>query len=93
MARHFTRHCLQVLVNGNDQVAQRERCRSASGKDVVELAPQTECIAYCCRFAILIIASKLSLTSASVVDQLQTLIRIAVLPCHTVTPHQQVPSR
>jgi hypothetical protein len=31
-------------------------------------------------------------TSASVVAQLQTLMRIAVRPCHTVAPHQQVPS-
>ena len=37
-------------------------------------------------------ASKLRSTSASVVAQDDTLIRIAVRPCQTVTPHQQVPS-
>jgi hypothetical protein len=38
------------------------------------------------------IASTLASTSASVVAQLDTLIRIAVRPCQTVPPHQQVPS-
>ena len=37
-------------------------------------------------------ASKLRSTSKSVVAQDDTLIRIAVRPCQTVTPHQQVPS-
>jgi hypothetical protein len=30
--------------------------------------------------------------SSSVVDQFETEIRIAALPCHTVPPNQQVPS-
>jgi len=34
----------------------------------------------------------LSSMSLSVVDQLLTLMRIAVWPFHTVPPHQQVPS-
>ena len=38
------------------------------------------------------IASKLRSTSASVVAHDDTLIRIAVLPCHTVGPAQHVPS-
>ena len=37
-------------------------------------------------------ASKLRSTSKSVVAQDDTLIRIAVRPCQTVAPHQQVPS-
>jgi glutamate/tyrosine decarboxylase-like PLP-dependent enzyme len=37
-------------------------------------------------------ASKLRSTSTSVVAQDDTLIRIAVRSCQTVTPHQQVPS-
>src|SRR5207244_13196537 len=37
-------------------------------------------------------ASRLRSTSASVVAQLETLMRIAVRPCHTVPPHQHVPS-
>ena len=36
------------------------------------------------------IASKLFSTSASVVAHDDTLIRIAVCPCQTVAPHQQV---
>jgi hypothetical protein len=31
-------------------------------------------------------------TSSSVVAQDETLMRMAVRPCHTVPPHQQVPS-
>ena len=42
--------------------------------------------------AIRMIASRLLSTSASVVAQLETLIRIAVFPCQTVPPHQHVPS-
>ena len=38
-------------------------------------------------------AATLRSTSLSRVDQLLTLMRIAVRPCHTVMPHQQVPSR
>jgi hypothetical protein len=38
------------------------------------------------------IATKLRSTSSSVVAHEQTLIRIAVRPCQTVPPHQQVPS-
>ena len=38
------------------------------------------------------IASRLCSTSAAVVAQDETLMRIAVLPCQTVPPHQQVPS-
>src|SRR6185312_44561 len=37
-------------------------------------------------------ASRLRSTSSSVVAQLLTLMRMAVRPCHTVPPHQQVPS-
>ena len=37
-------------------------------------------------------ASTVRSASASVVDQLLTLIRMAVLPCHTVPPIQAVPS-
>src|SRR5207244_7102527 len=44
------------------------------------------------RSAILRIAARLRSTSSSVVAQLETLIRIAVLPCHWVPPNQQVPS-
>ena len=39
------------------------------------------------------IAARLRFTSASVVAQDDTLMRIAVWPCQTVPPHQQVPSR
>src|SRR6266545_1075165 len=39
-----------------------------------------------------IMASRLRSISASVVAQDETLIRIAVCPCQTVPPHQQVPS-
>src|SRR5215510_5320876 len=39
-----------------------------------------------------IIASKLRSTSSSVVAHEETLMRIAARPCHTVPPHQQVPS-
>jgi hypothetical protein len=39
-----------------------------------------------------IIASRLRSTSVSVVAHEDTLIRIAVFPCHTVPPHQHVPS-
>ena len=42
--------------------------------------------------ATLIIASTLRSTSASVVAHDETLIRMAVRPCQTVTPHQHVPS-
>ncbi len=45
------------------------------------------------RSAQAIMASRLVSTSAAVVDQLQTLMRIARRPCQTVPPHQQVPSR
>src|SRR5271157_465837 len=38
------------------------------------------------------IASRLRSTSASVVAQEETLMRMAERPCHTVPPHQQVPS-
>ena len=38
-------------------------------------------------------ASRLARTSSSVVAQDETLIRIATCPCHSVPPHQQVPSR
>ena len=38
------------------------------------------------------IAARLRSTSASVVAHEQTLIRMAVRPCQTVPPHQQVPS-
>ena len=38
------------------------------------------------------IASRQRSTSASVVAQDDTLMRIAVRPCHTVPPHQHVPS-
>jgi hypothetical protein len=44
-------------------------------------------------FAILRMAARLCSTSSSVVTQFDTLIRIAVRPCHCVPPHQQVPSR
>src|SRR6516164_9128874 len=43
-------------------------------------------------FAILLIASTLRSTSSSVVAQHDTLMRIAVCPCHCVPPHQHVPS-
>ena len=39
-----------------------------------------------------IIASRLRSTSSSVVAHEETLMRIAVRPCQTVPPHQQVPS-
>jgi hypothetical protein len=39
-----------------------------------------------------ITASALRSMSSSVVAHDDTLIRIAVLPCHTVPPHQHVPS-
>src|SRR5712671_8224941 len=42
--------------------------------------------------AIRTIASRLRSTSLSVVAHDDTLIRIAVFPCHSVTPHQHVPS-
>ena len=42
--------------------------------------------------AMRIIAARLCSTSCSVVAQDETLMRIAVRPCHTVPPHQQVPS-
>jgi hypothetical protein len=38
------------------------------------------------------IDSRLCSTSSSVVAHDETLIRIAVLPCQTVPPHQQTPS-
>jgi hypothetical protein len=37
-------------------------------------------------------AATLRSTSPSVVDQQETLMRMAMRPCQTVTPHQQVPS-
>ena len=43
-------------------------------------------------FAILIMAAALRSTSSSVVAQQETEIRIAVCPCQSVPPHQQVPS-
>ena len=43
--------------------------------------------------AMRIMAARLRSTSASVVAQEETLMRIAVCPCQTVGPHQQVPSR
>lgn len=39
-----------------------------------------------------IMAARLRSTSSGVVAQLETLIRMAVLPCHTVPPHQHTPS-
>ena len=42
--------------------------------------------------AALSIAAKLRSTSSVVVAHDDTLMRIAVFPCHTVEPHQQVPS-
>jgi len=42
--------------------------------------------------AILIIVATLRSTSSSVVAQHDTLILIAVCPCHCVPPHQHVPS-
>src|SRR5262249_11717932 len=45
-----------------------------------------------CYPAIRNIASRLRSTSASVVAHEDTLIRIAWRPCHTVPPHQHVPS-
>jgi hypothetical protein len=38
------------------------------------------------------IAARLRSTSSWVVAQLETLMRMAVRPCHTVEPHQQTPS-
>ena len=43
-------------------------------------------------FAMRIIARALRSTSSSVVAHEETEIRIAVWPCHSVPPHQQVPS-
>src|ERR1051326_9126075 len=43
-------------------------------------------------FAMRIMASTLRSTSSSVVAQQETEMRMAVCPCHTVPPHQQVPS-
>jgi hypothetical protein len=42
--------------------------------------------------AMRVMAARLRSTSGSVVAQDETLMRIAVLPCQTVPPHQQVPS-
>jgi hypothetical protein len=39
------------------------------------------------------ITRRLASTSCSVVAHDDTLIRIAVRPCHSVPPHQQVPAR
>lgn len=39
------------------------------------------------------IATRLRSTSSSVVAHEETLMRMAVRPCHTEPPHQQVPSR
>jgi len=47
----------------------------------------------CAALAILTIAAMLRSTSLSVVAQQETLIRITKFPCHSVPPHQQVPSR
>jgi hypothetical protein len=38
------------------------------------------------------IAARLRSTSSSVVAQQDTLMRMAARPCHSVPPHQQVPS-
>lgn len=43
-------------------------------------------------FAMRIMAATLRSTSSSVVAQQETEMRMAVYPCHTVPPHQQVPS-
>lgn len=48
--------------------------------------------AYLAAFAILIIAATLRSTSSSVVAQHDTEMRMALCPCHSVPPHQQVPS-
>src|SRR5580704_9012782 len=45
-----------------------------------------------CSPAVLSIAAILSSTSSSVVAHEETLMRIAARPCHTVPPHQHVPS-
>ena len=45
-----------------------------------------------CRSAARSIAARLSSTSSSVVAHDETLMRMAVWPCQTVPPHQQVPS-
>ena len=42
--------------------------------------------------AMLMMAAALRLTSSSLVAQLETLMRMAVLPCHSVPTHQQVTS-
>jgi hypothetical protein len=47
---------------------------------------------HCLQRAARMIAAELRSTSSSVVAHEQTLIRIAVSPCRTVPPHQQVPS-
>ena len=49
-------------------------------------------VAYLYLLAMRKIASRLFSTSCSVVAQELTLMRIAVLPCHSVPPIQQVPS-
>ena len=47
---------------------------------------------YEARLATRMIAAMLRSTSSSRVAQDETLMRIAVRPCHTVPPHQHVPS-
>src|SRR5580658_1557962 len=45
-----------------------------------------------CALAMRTIAARLRSTSSSVVAQQDTLMRMAAWPCHSVPPHQQVPS-
>ena len=60
------------------------RCRSLFALAVCYIARHSP--------AMRIMACRLRSTSLSVVAQEDTLIRIAVFPCQTVPPHQQVPS-
>src|SRR5487761_1938704 len=82
---------LHGFPHGEDYLESRRFRFSTAGREVPERAFRAHIAA---RYgAMRRIAARLRSTSSSVVAQFDTLMRIAVRPCHSVPPHQQVPSR
>ena len=79
-------HPEMVVVTGRGQVYTRQIYWLSTGDTCGTYAPPTPLVAWTIGPAID------PSTSASVVDHAITLTRIAVTPCHTVGPHQHVPS-
>ena len=92
LGRDPGRSCAVIVSTPPERVAVR-RAVSAHRDDNKSAEAQVRGVegSLCIRAAMRTIASTLRSTSASVVAHDDTLMRMAVRPCHTVPPHQQVP--